>query len=145
MNFRNKAVSIYLVLMIFNFILANSAKWGERLDVTIYFKTYKLTLKRKKAKPRVNAKKVTTRLLVNLPCLSETWERKRCFKPWNSKIVSQNSRLATIPTFNMIKGYRYDTGEKYLELHQKSVNPKNYRYLFTYLENRPKSRLPCDV
>ena len=69
-------------------------------------------------------KKVTTRLLVNLPCLSETRERKRCFKPWNSKIVYQNSRLATIPTFNMIKVYRYDTGEKYLELHQKSVNPK---------------------
>ena len=76
--------------------------------MNIYFKTYKLTLKRKKAKPRVNAKKVTTRLLVNLPCLSETWERKRCFKPWNSKIVYQNSRLATIPTFNMIKVYQYD-------------------------------------
>ena len=43
--------------MIFNFILANLVKWGERLDVNIYFKTYKLTLKRKKAKPRVNAKK----------------------------------------------------------------------------------------
>ena len=31
--------------------------------------------------------------------------------------------------------------EKYLELRKKSVNRKNNRYLFTYLENRPKSRL----
>ena len=31
--------------------------------------------------------------------------------------------------------------EKYLELRKKSVNQKNNRYLFTYLENRPKSRL----
>ena len=31
--------------------------------------------------------------------------------------------------------------EKYLELRQKTVNPKNNKYLFTYLENRPKSRL----
>ena len=80
--------------------------------MTINFKTYKLTLKRKKAKPRVNAKKVTTRLLVNLPCLSETWEWNRCFKPWNSKIVYQNSRPATIPTFNIIKVYRYDNQGK---------------------------------
>ena len=31
--------------------------------------------------------------------------------------------------------------EKYLELRKKSVNRKNNRYLFTYLENRPKSLL----
>ena len=31
--------------------------------------------------------------------------------------------------------------EKYLELLKKFVNRKNSRYLFTYLENRPKSRL----
>ena len=30
--------------------------------------------------------------------------------------------------------------EKYLKLRKKSVNRKNNRYLFTYLENRPKSR-----
>ena len=30
--------------------------------------------------------------------------------------------------------------EKYLELRKKSVNRKNNGYLFTYLENRPKSR-----
>ena len=29
--------------------------------------------------------------------------------------------------------------EKYLELRKKSVNRKNNRYLFTYLENRPKN------
>ena len=44
--------------MIFNFIPANSAKWGEMLDVNIH-KTNKvvLALKRKKAKARTNAKK----------------------------------------------------------------------------------------
>ena len=31
--------------------------------------------------------------------------------------------------------------EKYLELRKKYVNRKKNRYLFTYLENRPKSRL----
>ena len=31
--------------------------------------------------------------------------------------------------------------EKYLELCKKSVNRKNNRYLFTYLEKQPKSRL----
>ena len=31
--------------------------------------------------------------------------------------------------------------KKYLELCKKFVNQKNNRYLFTYLENRPKSRL----
>ena len=31
--------------------------------------------------------------------------------------------------------------EKYLELRKKSVNRKNNRYLFTYLENRLKSLL----
>ena len=29
--------------------------------------------------------------------------------------------------------------EKYLELRKKSVNRKNNRYLFTYLENRAKN------
>ena len=31
--------------------------------------------------------------------------------------------------------------EKYLELRKKFENRKKNRYLFTYLENRPKSRL----
>ena len=31
--------------------------------------------------------------------------------------------------------------EKYLELRKKSVNRKKNRYLFTFVENRPKSRL----
>ena len=46
-----KVVSIYLAHMIFNFIPANSAKWGEMLDVNIH-KTNKvvLALKRKKGK-----------------------------------------------------------------------------------------------
>ena len=66
--------SIYLALKIFNFIPANSAKWGEMLDVNIH-KTNKvvLALKRKKAKARINAKKRNT---TALPCLGETREWK---------------------------------------------------------------------
>ena len=30
--------------------------------------------------------------------------------------------------------------EKYVELRKKPVNRENNKYLFTYLENRPKSR-----
>ena len=111
-NFRNKAVySIYLALMIFNFIPANSAKWGEILDVNIH-KTNKVVfaLKRKKAKARINAKKSNTRAL---PCLRETRSGTRtCFGPRNSKIVYQNSRLSTISTFNMTKVNRYDNRGK---------------------------------
>ena len=57
-NFKNKAVSIYLALMMFNFIPANSVKWDEMLDVNIH-KSNKvvLALKRNKAKTRTNAKK----------------------------------------------------------------------------------------
>ena len=64
--------SIYLALKIFNFIPANSAKWGEMLDVIIH-KTNKvvLALKRKKAKARINAKKSNT---TALPYLRETRE-----------------------------------------------------------------------
>ena len=67
-NFRNKAVSIYLALMIFNFIPKNSAKWGEMLDVNIH-KTNKvvLALKRKKAKARTNAKKSNNTAFVRNP------------------------------------------------------------------------------
>ena len=107
-NFKNKAVSIYLALMISNFIPANSAKWGEMLDVNIH-KTNKvvLALKRRKAKARTNVKKVITRLCEKLGS-----GKRMCFEPRNSKIVYQNSRLSTIPTFNMIKVNRYDNRGK---------------------------------
>ena len=66
-NFRNKAVSIYLALMIFNFIPANSAKWGEMLDVNIH-KTNKAVLAlKKKAKARTNAKKSNNTAFVRNP------------------------------------------------------------------------------
>ena len=42
--------------MIFNFIPANSAKSGEILGVNIHKTINKLTLKRKTAKARINAK-----------------------------------------------------------------------------------------
>ena len=60
--------------MVFNFITANSAKWGEMLDVNIH-KTNKvvLALKRKKAKARTNAKKS------NNTALWETGKRKTYF------------------------------------------------------------------
>ena len=123
--------------MIFNFIPANSAKCGEMLDVNIHnANKVVLALKRKKAKARTNAKKVITRLC------EKTGSRKRTsFGPRNSKIVHQNSRLSTIPTFNMVQVNHMKIEEKYLELRKKSVNRKNNRYLFIYLENRPKSRL----
>ena len=71
-----------------------------------------------------------------LSSLRETREWNTCFGPRNSKIVYQNSRLSTIPTFNMIKGVIDMTIEgKNLELQQKSVNSKHNRYLFTCLEN----------
>ena len=77
-----------------------------------------------------------------LRCLRETQEWNTCFGPRNSKIVSQNSRLSTIPTSNMRKGVIDMTiEEKYLEHHQKSVNSKHFRYLFTYLENKPENVL----
>ena len=47
-----------------------------------------------------------------LSCLRETREWNMCFGPRNSKIVYQNSRLSTIPTFNMIKGVIDMTIEK---------------------------------
>ena len=131
-NFRNKAVSIYLALMIFNFIPANSAKWGEMLDVNIY-KTNKVVWPWKEKRQRLvlMRKKVIPRLChVSVKPGSGTCT---CFGPRNSKIVYQKSRLSTIPTFNMIKVNR--------KLHKKSVNRKNNRYFFTYLENRRKSRL----
>ena len=135
MNFRSKAVNIYLALMIFNFIPANSAKWGEMLDVNSH-KTNKVVLAFVLAKARANAKKS------NNTALWETSERKTyLFGPRNSKTVHQNSRLSTIPTFNMTKVNRYDNRGKYLELRKKYLNRKNnrYRYLFTYLENRAKN------
>ena len=136
-NFRNKAVSIYLALMIFNFIPANSAKWGEMLDVNIH-KTNKvvLALKRKRQRLMLMRKKVITRL-----CEKPGSWKCTCFGPWNSTIIYQNSRTSTIPTLNMIKINRYDNRGKYLQLRKKSVNRKKNRYLFTYLENRPKTRL----
>ena len=67
------------------------------LDVNIH-KTN--TLKRKKAMARITVKKSTT------------LEWNTCFGPRDSKIVYQNSRLCTIPTFNMIKVYRYDNRGK---------------------------------
>ena len=63
-SFRSKAVIIYLALMIFNFIPANSAAWNPVVE--------------------------------------------HVFGPRNSRIVYQNSRLSTIPIFNMIKVNRYD-------------------------------------
>ena len=81
-----------------------STKWGEMLDVNIH-KTNKvvLALKRKKAKARTNAKKSN-----NTP-LWETREWKT-YVFWTSEfiLVYQNSRLSTIPTFNVIKVNRYD-------------------------------------
>ena len=101
--------------------------------------------KEKKAKDCINAKKVITRFCD--VCVKPGRRTRSCVGPRNSKIVYQNSRLSTIPTFNMIKVNDnvndMTIEEKYQELRKKAVNRKNNRYLFTYmyLENRPKSRL----
>ena len=78
------------------------------LDVNIR-KTNKvvLALKRKKTKARTNAKKVITWL-----CEKPGSGKRTCFGPQNSKIAYQNSRLSTIPTFDMIKVNRYDNRGK---------------------------------
>ena len=64
-------------------------------------------LEKKKAKARTNVKKVITRF-----CEKPGSGKRVCFGPGNSKIVYQNSRLSTIPTFNMIKVKRYDNQGK---------------------------------
>ena len=88
-------------------------------------------------------KKVITRLCD--VCVKPRNGTRSCFGPRNSKIVYQNSTLSAIPTFNVIKVNNriidMTIEEKYLELRKKSVSRENNRYLFTYLENRPKSRL----
>ena len=78
------------------------------LDVNIH-KTNKvvLALKRKNAKARTNAKKVITRL-----CVKPGSGMHTCFGPQNSKIVYQNFRLSTIPTFNMIRVNQYESQGK---------------------------------
>ena len=55
-------------------------------------------------------KKVITRLCH--VCVKPGSGTRTCFGPRNSKIVYQNSRLSTIPTFNMIKVNRYDNRGK---------------------------------
>ena len=72
------------------------------LDVYIHKTINKLTLKRKTTKARINAKKVITRLCNVCVKLGSV----------NKLIVYQNSRLSTIPTFNMIKVNQYDNQGK---------------------------------
>ena len=52
-------------------------------------------------------KKVITRF-----CEKPGSGKRTCFGPRNSKLVYENSRLSTIPTFNMIKVNRYDNRGK---------------------------------
>ena len=66
-----------------------------------------LALKRKKEKARTNAKKSNTQL-----CEKPGSGKRTCLGPRNSKIVYQNSRLSTIPTFNMIRVNPYDNRGK---------------------------------
>ena len=111
MNFRSKAVSTYLALMIFNFTPANSEKWGEMLDVNIH-KTNKVVLALKKKRQRLvfMRKKVITRLCH--VCVKSGSGTPSCFGLRNSKIVYQNSRLSAISTFSKIKVNRYENRGK---------------------------------
>ena len=67
------------------------------LDLNIHKTMNKLTLKRKTAKARINAKKSDNTALT---CLREAVKRgvEHLSGPQNSKIVYQNSRLSTTPT-----------------------------------------------
>ena len=117
MNFRNKAVSIYLIglaLMIFNLITANSAKWGEMLDVNIHKTINKLTLKRKTTKARINAKKGITRLCH--VCV-KPGSGTRVLDLWIQKLSTKILGCLTIPTFN-IKVNRYESRGKIMEPYQ---------------------------
>ena len=106
---------IYLALMIFNFIPANSAKWGEMLEISI--RLIKLFWPCEERQRLVLMQKKITR--VCHVCVKPGSGTRMCFGPRNSKIVYQNSRLSTINTFNMIKIIVMTIEEKYLELGKK--------------------------
>ena len=87
-----------------------SAKWGEMLDVNILIRLIKLFWPWKEERQRLvlMRQKVITRL-----CEKPGNGKGKYFHgPRNSKLVYQNSRLSTIPTFNMIKVNRYDNRGK---------------------------------
>ena len=98
-NIRNKAVSIYLALVIFNFFFPQfrqrEARWWTWISIRL------ISWKEKRAKARINAKKIIRRLCH--VCVKPGSGTRHGFGPRNSKIVYQNSRWSTIPTFNMIK------------------------------------------
>ena len=99
-NLRNKAVSIYVALMILKFhplqIRQSEAKCWTWISIRL-IKLFR-PWKEKRQRLVLMRKKVITRL-----CEKPGSGKRTCFGPRNSKIVYQNSRLSTIPTFNMIK------------------------------------------
>ena len=109
MNLRNKAVSIY-TLRLWSLILSPQIRQSEaRCWTWISIRLIKLfwPWKEKRQRLVLMRKKVITRL-----CEKPGSGKRTCFGPRNSKIVYQNSRLSTIPTFNMIKVNRYDNQGK---------------------------------
>ena len=84
-------------------------------------------------------KKVITQL-----CEKPGSGKRTSFGPRNSKTVYQNNILGCLPSPHSTwwKLINMTIKEKYLELYKKSLHWKNNRYLFTYLENRPKN-LAC--
>ena len=101
-KFRNKAVSIYLALMIFNFI-PQIRQSEARCWTWISIRLIKLFWPWKEKRQRL----VMTRL-----CEKPGRGKRTCFGPRNSKIVHQNSRLSTIPTHNVIQVNRYENRGK---------------------------------
>ena len=103
-NFRSKAVSIYLALMIS--ISSPQIRQSEaRCWTWISIRLIKLFWPWKEQRQRLvlMREKVITRL-----CEKPGSGKRTHFGTRNSKIVHQDSRLFTIPTFNMIKVNRYD-------------------------------------
>ena len=82
-------------------------------------------------------KKVITRL-----CEKPGSGKRTCFGPWNSKIVYQNSRLSTTPTFNMIKVTRYENRGKISELRKKICESKHCEYTLAHLPWKPTKISP---
>ena len=112
-NFRNEAARakwLVLILRLWSSISSPQIRqskarcwtWISIRLITLFWpwkeKRQRLVLMRKKAITRLREKPGSG--------------KRTCFGPRNSKMAYQNSRLSTIPTFNIIKVNRYDNRGK---------------------------------
>ena len=104
----------------FSWVLLSSQ---EKIDVNSYHRLREVPhfssgilkwAKRERAWKSPHARKEDT-------CGLFSVRKRTCFGPRNSKIVYQNSRLSTIPRFNMIKVNRYDNRGKISRTSKKNL------------------------